>query len=281
MQTQEIIALPTTNKLQTYTIAIRQRSTLGAVANENIIQSQVEIKLLYPSKIGNVYEVQIKDRKQSNVEGIRAIENDLSFLQKKLNIQTNSNGLPVAILNLDEINEAWKKYKKPFKKAHKKHENIEELITETSALLKDNKTFVATFIESEIGTLFFPPVHGELDEMGKEVSESKTFQSFFGAVDLPLKLTNIIKKEKGIKGKKQLLRKGEIDTEVFDHYSVRKQFRKLADNLQLAVPVDTKYLETYDMDDIYGIQHAGQILSVQIEGLFSYEQIVRITPIKE
>ncbi len=280
-QTQEIIAFPTTNKLQVYTIQIRQRSTLGAVANENIVQARVEKKYVYANKIGNVYRVEIKERKQSNTERLRGIENDLSFLQANLTIQTNTNGLPVSILNLEEINDTWVKSKKQFKKTHKNYENIDELITETTALINDNKVLTETFIESEIGTLFFPPIYGEFDEISKKESNYKTFQNFFGTVDLPIKLENTIKKEKGLEGKTQLLRKGEIDTEVFDHYNVRKQFRKLADNLQLAVPVTASYVEAYDMNNFYGIQDVAQILVVQIKGLFTYEQKVHITPIKE
>lgn len=281
MQVQEIIALPKTNKLQVHTIAIRQRSILGGVANENMIQARIEKKYIYTNKIGNIYELQIKERKQSNIEGIRGVEYDLSFLQENLKVQTNINGLPVSILNIEEINSTWIKYKKQFKKAHKNQKNIEGLIAETTSLINNDKAFIETFIESEVGTLFFPPIYGEFDEIGKKESEHKTLHNFFGAADLPLKLTTTIKKGNSLEEKIQTLRKGEIDIENFDHYTVRKQFRKLADNLQLAVPVSANYMETYDIDAFYGIQHAGQILSVQIEGLFSYEQIVRITPIKE
>ncbi|WP_289064433.1 hypothetical protein, partial [uncultured Zobellia sp.] len=61
-------------------------------------------------------------------------------------------------------------------------------------------------------------------------------------------------------------------------YNVRKHFRKLADNIQLAVPVQAAYMETYDLDKNHHIAHAGQLITANVPSLFNYEQIVRITP---
>lgn len=281
MQVQERVTIVATNKEQSYTLDIRQRSTVGGVANENLVKATIQKKCVRYNTTGFVYELTVTERTQSNLEEFRAIENDLAFLQKKIVVQTNLQGLPVSILNLGDIRYMWKYYQKIVKKTHKTTVNIDTIIEETSTLLNNNKLFTENFINSEIGTLFFPPIYNILGAKGDVCKQEKEFNGFFGAVGLPLRLTTTLKEFSRTKEKAQILRQGEINENLFDHYTVRKQFRKLADNLQLAVPVTTKYIETYDLHTYYGIQHAGQLLYVEIPALFSYEQIARITPIKQ
>jgi len=280
MQVQKTINRGASNKLQRYTIDILQRSILGGLASENLVKTVIQKKCTHQLETGFVFELLVTKRKQSNVEGLRAIENDLAFLQKKLVVQTNLQGLPTSILNLEDISEQWKDYQKNFKRAHKAHGDIDPLIEETTNLLNNDEIFTENFIDSEIGTLFFPPIYNILGTKGETVKQKKELGDFFEAASLPLLLATTLNEVDTVNEKVQILRQGKIDKETFDHYAVRKQFRKMADNLQLAIPVTAKYIETYDLHTEYEIQHAGQLLSVQIPSLFSYNQIVRVTALK-
>ncbi|MDO6819046.1 hypothetical protein [Zobellia sp. 1_MG-2023] len=152
------------------------------------------------------------------------------------------------------------------------------MLTATDSLLNNNKLFTENFKESEIGTLFFPDLYGSLSYQGDTIESTKIFTDFFGTSPLPFKLTTTLKERNLSKDKVQVFRKGMLDEENFDQYNVRKHFRKLADNIQLAVPVQAAYMETYDLDKNYHIAHAGQLITVNVPSLFNYEQIVRITP---
>jgi len=48
--------------------------------------------------------------------------------------------------------------------------------------------------------------------------------------------------------------------------------------MKLAAKVTADYMETYDLDKFHDITHAGQLLGVRVEALFSFEQIVRVSP---
>lgn len=280
MQVKENIGIVATKKQQAYTLQVRQRSKLGGVANENLTTATIKKKCMRQHDKGFVFELLVTDRKQTNIEGVRSLENDLSFLQQKLVVQTNLQGLPVSILNLGDIRDEWKLYQQKFKNNNKDYNGIDSIIQDTTSLLNNNKIFTDNFINSEIGTLFFPPIYDILGAKGETFDQEKEFKNFFGEPGLPLKITNTLKNTNAQKENAHIVRQGKINEDAFDYYTVRKQFRKLADNLQLAVPITVQYIETYDLHTYYGIEYAGQILAVEIPALFTYEQIARVTPLK-
>ncbi|WP_289064315.1 hypothetical protein, partial [uncultured Zobellia sp.] len=116
------------------------------------------------------------------------------------------------------------------------------MLTATDSLLNNNKLFTENFKESEIGTLFFPDLYGSLSYQDDTIESTKIFTDFFGTSPLPFKLTTTLKERNLSKDKAQVFRKGMLDEENFDQYNVRKHFRKLADNIQLAVPVQAAYM---------------------------------------
>ncbi len=281
MQVKEALTPTGTNIWQIYTMDVRQRTVLGGVANENFIKAEVKKVLAGKNDKGYVFDLMVLRRQQSNTEGIRGMQDDLAFLQKELTIQTDFNGKPIRILNLRPIKDKWENHRKEFQKKYKGHEGLSEAISGTDRLVTDNEAFTTNFIESEIGTLFFPPIYNKLSEEGENCIQHKEFTDFLGGVSLPLKLTTTLKKRNTINHKAQLLRRGALNSDEFDHYTARKFFRNLTDNMKLAARVSADYMETYDLDKYHGITHAGQMLGVRVEALFSFEQIVRVTPQKK
>lgn len=259
---------------RTYLFEIRQRSIMGAVPNDNIVRMTVK-KQSMPTKHGMFYQLNVINRKQSNTEGVRAIEQDLFFLQEKLIIQTDAEGNLLKINNLPEIKVLWEKSKRNFRKKHKKLEDIDTLIKVTDELLENNPAFTNNIKESDITTLLFPPIYSKTIDEGITYQQKKDFADFFGEVTLPLKLTTTFKQRK----KLNVLRKGILDEERFEDEKVANFFRTLADNYQLGVKVTVDYMETYDIDKQHWVTHAGQLMAVKIQGLFYYEQIVRVTPL--
>ncbi|WKX76195.1 hypothetical protein [Zobellia laminariae] len=277
-QTMEALVPSFTGIWQSYTMDIRQRSILGGVANENSVRAEVRKYYFRQNETGYIFSFEVTDRFQTNKEGIRAMENDIAKLQSELTVQTDFQGNPIRILNLATIRDNWKGYKKEFAKKHKEQKGLEATITATDSLFNNNKLFTENFRESEIGTLFFPDIYGTVSSQGETIESAKIFTDFFDTSSLPFLLTTTLKKRDRLKDTAQVFRKGMLDEENFDRYNVRKFFRKLADNIQLAVPVKAAYMETYDLDKNHHIGHAGQLLTANVPALFNYEQIVRIIP---
>lgn len=277
-QTKEALAPSFTGTWQSYTMDIRQRSILGPAANENSVRAEVRKYYFRQNDTGYVYSLEVTDRFQTNKEGIRAMENDIARLQSELVVQTDFQGTPVRILNLAPIRNTWDDYRKEFAKKHKGQKGLEEVLTATDSLLNNNKRFTENFRESEIGTLFFPDIYGTVSGQGETMESTKVFTDFFDTSPLPFKLKTTLKKRDRFSDTAQVFRKGTLDEENFDRYNVRRFFRKLADNIKLAVPVKAAYMETYDLDKNHHIVHAGQLLTANVPALFNYEQIVRITP---
>ncbi|AIY14026.1 hypothetical protein [Cellulophaga baltica] len=263
----------------TYKMDVRQRSIMGGTANENFIAATIKKALVSKNETGYIYQIDTIERKQTNLEGIRAMEDDIFQLQNELIVQTDFSGLPIRIVNLTPIRDKWLAFRAKFKKKHKNQENISNIILEIDSLLNNNKLFTINFIESEIGTLFFPPIYGSLTNPDDTIKQHKKFDDFFAQSPLPLNITTLLKERQPNDKMVLVKRFGELDTEKFDHYAVRKFFRKMADNIKLAIPVKVNYIESFDLNKFHAITHSGQILNVQIEALFTFEQIARVTPL--
>ncbi|RNL83273.1 hypothetical protein ED312_15430 [Sinomicrobium pectinilyticum] len=282
MQAIEKITPKTVLSKATYQIDIRQRAAMGSMPQENVVKIIAEKKLLSRDEEGFVYRLHIPERKQSNQEGIRALEYDLSWLQQKLELRTNNQGEVTHIFNLWEIEDIWRANRNRFYQKHKRFSAIEDVMEQTDVLLQNPERFISVFKESEVGSLLFPPLYEEHTEIGQKTAQHKVFEGFFETVDLPLLLTTTLKRRKElIANNAHLLRKGTLDTDRFDQKRVQKMFRKLADKITLKVGVDLNYLETYDLDRYDWIDYAGQLFRVRIKGLFTFEQIARITPLKK
>jgi len=259
-----------------YLFEIHQKSMMGRIAHENTVHMTVK-KQSIPTKHGMFYELNVTNRKQSDTEGIREIEQDLFFLQEKMTLQTNAQGEVLKITNLPDIRTLWEKNKKGFRKKYKTLENIDELVAANDELLENSEAFTDNIKQSDIVTLLFPPIYSKIIDEETSYEQEKDFSGFFGEVTLPLKLTTTFKQRK----KLNVLREGILDDERFDDHKVTNLFRTLADNYQLGVKVIADYLETYDLDEQNWITHAGQLINVKIQGLFYYQQIVRVTPLKK
>ncbi len=295
MQTKKELA-PEIKHSKTYSISIMQRSKMGGVCSENRIDLKVKKQLIRQNKKGYVYVLEVLERKQHPLEGIRAMENDIALLQQKLEIQTDFKGEIIQILNLYPIKSLWlwEKQKSKFLKRHKSEKSAYKVSTEIDKILEDNALFTAIFKQSEMATLLFPALYQKPMEVGEQYIYKKNIEDFFSDIPLPLEITTtlkkhedskkqksnyeIVKKDSSNKGKAQVFRSGTL-AEEFDRKAVKKYFRKLADNYKLAVDVAAKYMETYDFDNKHFVDHAGQLLSVQIKGLFSFEQVVRVSAI--
>lgn len=281
MLVQDTISLSTVQRKTTYKLDILQRSILGGIANENKIEIVLEKEFLGEDHKGNVFQIRLQERTHTNKDELHTIEHDLALLKGNLVLRTNKFGEIVDILNLKDIEKDWAKHKSKFYKIHRKFDYIDTIIEETTALLQDKKLFLSLLQETEMATVLFPPIYNTELSVTQEVQQEKIITDFFGTEALPLNITTSIKKKDPIGNKIEILRNGVLNTETFEAYEVRKYFRKLTDNYKLLTEVKVDYIETYDLDRFHWIDFAGQILNVTIKGLFTFQQIVRVTPLNK
>ena len=281
MLVKDSISLSTVQRKATYKLDILKRTILGSVANENKIEVVFEKEFLGADHKGNVFQIRLKERTHSNKNELYVIEHDLDLLKGNLVLRTNEKGEIIAVLNLKDIAQDWERHKDKFYKIHKSFEYIDDLMEETKTLLNSQQLFLDMLRETEMVMLLFPPLYDSKLSLEQDLQQKIVFNDFFGTEALPLKLTTSVKKMDLLNNKIEILREGKLDDEAFQHYEVRKYFRKLTDKYKLQTEVEVDYVETYGLDKYHWIDHAGQVLHVNIKGLFDYQQVVRITPLNK
>lgn len=281
MRTLETLAPNTMNRWVSYKMEITQRTQMGVSIDENLVSMEVIKRFTQKDNDGLVYQLSIKNRKQKSAKQLRMVENDLAFLKEELVLRTDHQGKLTAILNLHDIITKWQDYKDFFYTKNKNLPHIEALMEDIDEMLNDPEEFLKTIKQSEVGTLLFPAIYLDELEIGVPQMQKKQFDDFFGETALPLILKTELKKVDRLSGSAHIFRGGVLDEEGFDHQAVKRMFRKLADNIQMAVGVNVDYMETYNLDKHQWIAHAGQLFAVRIKGLYNFEQVVRLTPINK
>lgn len=297
MQT-EIKLIPEVYCTKTYTIDISQRTIMGGIPNENCVFIRIKKNLQRKNKKGYIYLLEIEERKQYNTQGIRGLENDLAPLLQRIELQTNFEGEITKILNLYEIKTPWfwGSLRSQFLKQHKDKKTIYAIAEEVDTILGSHALFLENFKQSEIATLLFPPIYNKSITVGKHYTQEKEFSDFFGDIALPLQLSTTLKEYQKPpeadyqfrisqqnntpnKGKAKVVRTGIIHPTLFNEQAASRYFKDLTDNYKLITNITAKYLETYDIDQNHHVDYAGQLLSVDIKNLFSFNQIVRVRPV--
>lgn len=263
----------------TYKMDISQRSQMGMSIEDNRVYLEAEKRIISKDNDGFLYQVNVENRIQQSSKQIRKMEEDLSFLQKKLIVRTDDEGRLTQIVNQYAIYQNWEDYKRTFYKKFKKDKDVESIISDIDELLKDNLAFLKVIKESEIGSLLFPTLYKSGLEEDKEFIETKEYEDFFGEISLPIVIKTKLKKRDRKERASHFYCVGKLDEDHFDHQGLRRNFRKLSDNYKLAVNVELDYMETYKLNKNHWITHGGQLFRVDIKGLFNFEQVVRFAPL--
>ena len=99
-----------------------ETSTL-LVSNEdqivNTITADISKTFIQKDSFGTLFSLEVKNRKQSNLDGNASLENELAWLQQELILYCNDKGEIINIVNREHIKEEWFSRKKEIKKSHK------------------------------------------------------------------------------------------------------------------------------------------------------------------
>lgn len=281
MLVKDTIRLSTVQQKAGYRLDILQRTKLGGVASENKIQEIFDKEFLGKDHKGDVFQILLKERTHTNTNPLQTIEHDLALLKGNLVLRTNDLGEITKILNLKDIENDWHKHKSKFYKIHRKFEYIDAIMQETTVLLQSPEQFLAIIQETEMATVLFPPIYNTALSENQDIEQEKIFTDFFGSEALPLQILTSIKNSDPYAPKIEILRDGILNTNAFQAEKVQQHFRKLTDTTKLRAKVDIAYIETFDLDMFHWVDYAGQVLSVTIKDLFTFQQVIRVTPLNK
>lgn len=210
-----------------YHLTSANRTIVGGRLMEFIQQKVVRMTLLGEDPEGCIYEFELVAQQLEGTALIHEWAMDMEILQSPLKLVLDTSSQLKDVRNLHEIREKWENsYVHHLRRKYKKmKEGLEELIAETSALLKDKPRFLQSLNGYSSWRFFF------LDNFigQKETQQSPLLlKGFFGQVDLPLLVDATWTEEYGIgEYSCQLTHEGKLDEQQFD----RKHFARMLKDL--------------------------------------------------
>lgn len=262
---------------KTYEFGVVQQLISPEETIKNRITATVEKTFIQKDDIGYLYNVQITNRSQNNIEDMLGLENKLSFLQKNITLYTNAQGEIISILNRGEINEDWYDQAKLIKKEYSYlTSDVDELLSGVEALIKDNDAFVSMIKKSEIYSALFPPIYNQDLEKKITINQEKDFNNFFDNTTLPFQITTALTGiNENTKGK-QIVRSGKIDNYRFNKESASELFTKSYEVSEYSLKFDASYLETFDLDKDNQVDKVNIMLGVTVNDLYQLKQISKL-----
>lgn len=269
-----------------YQVDLSVKSRLGNQPDENRVCFQVEKHRIreVAHQWSNAYLLDVLERKATAQHPLRQLENDIMQLRSSLVLNLDAQGTPTGILNRGEIQQKWIQARPRLRRDFKHIRNIHGILAQMDALMDNKELLLSTFLQSDLSTILFPRIYGESLEAVEQRTESKVFSDFIGRCALPLlvRVTDYQKKGNYEETRHCLKRTGTLDKERYDQEGVHDFLAQLfGGSPQSDTHLSVEYQELFDLDERRWITHAGQVLSVQVPGYFSYQQIMRVRPLTQ
>jgi len=252
--------------------------TLGETTR-NRIEAQLTKTYLRREENGHTYRVEVSNRSQTNTEGTLGVEDALSFLFRKVILQTNFKGEIIKVINRQQIREDWHGEDRKFRKRFKEIiPNMDEFLIAADDLIDDEKSFLDSVNKSEIFTLLFPPIYEQKLATEKAITQQKDFYNLFGNHALTIDIDTVLKPFDD-EGDMQVMRSGLLDKQRFNISGVKAYLRKLYETPNLSVKIDANYLEIFDLSHSCEVDTATQMLNVEVEHIYNLRQFAKLKQI--
>lgn len=272
---ENTFALPKEKYSKKYAIEVRQRVVSKGYESNNVTTFEVEKKFIKKDDFGFLFSIVVLDRKQSNIEGLRGMEDYLSKIQDEITLYTDEKGNIKTIVNYKEVFGKWMNCKSKFLKKYKHVDDIKGIAQRITTTFDVKEEFLNLFRQSEIGTLLFPPIYIPELKQNKTAVQHKFYRDFFGPYLLPFRLEiNAIKPKKGIET--TIGRVGEIDKHFLEEDKIKLYYRKLHSTYNLIVDIESAYTEIFNVDNSNIIDNAFQLFGVKLGSFYSFDKITTI-----
>ncbi|WP_378172833.1 hypothetical protein [Aquimarina sp. SS2-1] len=244
---------------------------------ENRVRYKVKKSFIRKDPIGYLFSLEVIERIQSNKEDIRAIEDELANLQKKLVLYTDEHGDIISIVNRGEIAEEWDDHKNNFKKTHKESlDDVDLFVTGVDAIINNQTEFLNLVKKSEVASLVFPPIYKQNLLFQESIKQRKVLYDFFDTTALPFRMdTKVVAMNEKTMGY-QIIRSGDIDIPRFDEESASALISNLFDVHKYNIKIESNCLEVFDLNDDDIVEDATMLLNVEVPGIYSYRQISKL-----
>jgi len=261
-------------RVQDYYVDTIQHIHVNEHLTENRISTYVKKKYISKDDFGHLISLNTTSRKQSNIDGMLAVENKLSVLFEKVKLYLDDHGKIKSIVNLKEIRQDWYDQKRDFKKEFKYDiDKIDDFLDALDLTLENQKDCIQIIEKSDIATLLLPPIYNQEVFYEQVLTHKKVYDNFFGNNDVPISIeTHLIAKNEIANGY-QINRSGDIDYTSVNLNDIKSFFRKNYNNQSLNVKLDVAYMEAIDLDKNNDIDTATLMMGIEIKDLYQFRQI--------
>lgn len=234
---------------QKYAVLREEKSQFQNLANENVINAEVELKLLTEDNDGfQKFQVSMLDYKQSNSKSLFKWVGNLHSLRNKVILNTGEFGEMSQVTNLKQIQNHWQSLKRQLPSKHKDEAHSVNFIKGINTVLQDNEVFTNTLKYTFPFNNFFPDIFNK-EITKKEAVEGYTeIPNFIGAKVIPLLTKTKLKNFDEAKQTYEIEVEGVLDKENFDQEKLTALVKTLKNRLRVPTQIKVNYIERYLFD---------------------------------
>lgn len=232
-------------QMKRYKFLRTEHTRLQGLENKNVIQADIECLFLEEKNEQQYYHLKITNLQQSNTKGMYGLIQDLQTLKSNIVVAISEEGRIEAVLNMEEIRAKWQVVKDKIMDRHKSklyEKDTEEKITE---LLKSSEQFADSL-------KYLPPFVSLFSGFSTQTGTEEHYREmpFFIAKDkMPIILKSRKTKKSQIADTAEIIAKGKLDEDNYEHPEVTRFVKIARDNLRAKSVPKLRYLERYAFND--------------------------------
>lgn len=234
-------------KKRKFTFLREERYRFQGFANENYVETDLEVDLLSIRDAIPVFRIKLFNYKQSNAKGAYAWVGEVHELRNELVCTLNEKGQLGSILNIEEIREKWKKIKPGLQKRYNSKQYKDIFLCGISELLEDHNRLADSLRFAHPYLLLFPGIHSKQLKKDEISNGYRELPNFLATKKVPIitdeKLTELSE------GKFQIDVTGKIDEDNFEQDKVTGMIRILKNRPRVPTRLDLGYIERYRLDE--------------------------------
>jgi len=222
-----------------------EKAKSGDFIAGNATSATLSCKLIVVKNAKPNYELEIKNYRQENNNGLYGLVNDLQVLKSHMIITISENGLLDEIINIEEIKQKWLLIKKKLMAKHGSEVYGNGLSDEINGLLKDGKSLAASL---RYATPFITLFSGFSNETETQKSY-REMPNFIPSEKIPILLKANKVENDNTEKPTEVIAEGKIDDDNHKQPNTTEFIKRYRDNLRAISQPRLQYEEHYFFKD--------------------------------
>ena len=267
-------------KQRTFRFVMHVNAVVSEMSYENTTEALIRQTWVGKNGENDVFEIVVLEYKETDSNDADQWERELNKIKDRLVFEVNEIiGIPVGILNREEIAEKWKIIRTAMLNDYEHADNLNCILMGTDSLLQDESQLLrATSVANE-HIMLFPGIYGIYIKNAEKSIQARSLRSVLPGIHLPLKTVCRLENYNAATGACSLLIEGQTDYENFEKDRFRQTVKEITQAFNARTSIEVGYLEKYELDEHHWIDSAGRLYSYHVPGFMSNETIC--TLIKE